>query len=356
MSLSSDLTNVKVLLVGLGGLGCPTALGLTSAGVGSLFIAEDDAVEETNLHRQILYREADVGRDKLDAGIAALRRLCPDSPTRLVPLRTRILPDNARELVQSVDLVVEGSDNFATKFLVNDACHLERRPHVQGAAVRWVTTAFCVGAESKPCYRCLFEDVPRGVHAPNCAEAGVMGPVVGMGAALLVELALGFLHDRKLEGTIGTYDGRSDRLRWRKVAPRTACPLCGTGPSDLRHRLRSLRCRVLHRVIEAPPTKPATNAQEPSIPWYKFESRRPFVSSPKARILVTAQPGTVRAALDELETQYPGIKARLLDDKGVRRFVNVYLGEEDIRFLQGLDTELKAGDELTIVPAIAGGR
>jgi adenylyltransferase/sulfurtransferase len=167
----------------------------------------------------------------LAAGIDALRRLCPESPTRLVPIHTRILPDNARELVASVDLVVEGSDNFATKFLVNDACHLERRPHVQGAAVRWVTTAFCVGAESKPCYRCLFEDVPRGVNAPNCAEAGVMGPVVGMGAALLVELALGLLGDRKLEGTIGTYDGRSDRLRWRSVTRRASCPLCGTHPS-----------------------------------------------------------------------------------------------------------------------------
>jgi len=227
------LSNARILVVGLGGLGCPTALGLTEAGVGSLLIAEDDIVEETNLHRQLLYRDSDVGHDKLEAGMSALRALCPASPTKLIAIRSRILPDNARELVRSVDLVVEGSDNFATKFLVNDACHLEKRPRVQGAAVRWITTAFCVGAESHPCYRCLFEDIPRGLDAPNCAEAGVMGPVVGIGAALMVEFALGLLQDRKLEGQLATYDGKLDRLRRHSVRSRPGCALCGTSPSIL---------------------------------------------------------------------------------------------------------------------------
>ena len=192
-----------------------------------MLIADDDLVDETNLHRQILYRDEDVGRDKLDVGLAALHRLCVDSPTEIVPVRTRILPDNARTLVRDVDLVIEGSDNFATKFLVNDACHLENRPHVQGAAVRWVTTAFCIGAQSRPCYRCLFEDIPRGIDAPNCAEAGVMGPVVGIGAALLVEFSLGLLQNEHLEGQLASYDGRTDCLRKRTISARPTCPLCG---------------------------------------------------------------------------------------------------------------------------------
>jgi adenylyltransferase/sulfurtransferase len=229
----ANVNAATVLVVGLGGLGCPTALGLARAGVGRLLIADDDLVDETNLHRQILYRDDDVGRDKLDAGIAALSTLCPDSPTALVPLRTRILPENARQLVREADLVVEGSDNFATKFLVNDACHLEGRSHVQGSAVRWVTTAFCMGPRGNPCYRCLFEDVPRGIEAPNCAEAGVMGPVVGMGGALLVELALGVLQNRKPEGQLISYDGKTDRLRRRPIHGRASCPLCGSAPSIL---------------------------------------------------------------------------------------------------------------------------
>jgi adenylyltransferase/sulfurtransferase len=221
-------SQATVLLVGLGGLGCPTALGLTRAGVGKLLIAEDDFVDASNLHRQILYRDDDVGTDKLDRGIAALRTLCPDSPTQIEPIRTRILPENARKLVSVADIVVEGSDNFATKFLVNDACHLEGRAHVQGAAVRWVTTAFCIGRHSMPCYRCLFEDIPRGTAAPNCAEAGVMGPVVGVGAALLVEFTIGLLNDHSLEGTLASYDGKTDHLRRRIVHRREDCCLCGT--------------------------------------------------------------------------------------------------------------------------------
>jgi molybdopterin/thiamine biosynthesis adenylyltransferase len=224
------LSQSKVLLVGLGGLGCPTALGLVRAGIGTLFIADDDLVDETNLHRQILYRDVDVGTDKLDAGIAALTRLGDQSPTRVVPIRSRVLPENARQLVSTVDLVVEGSDNFATKFLVNDACHLEHRPRVQGAAVRWVTTAFCMGPQSRPCYRCLFEDIPRGIDAPNCAEAGVMGPVVGIGAALMVDYALAWLSGRSVEGHLASYDGKSDKLRKRVVHARQGCPLCGPNP------------------------------------------------------------------------------------------------------------------------------
>jgi adenylyltransferase/sulfurtransferase len=222
--------DAKVLLVGLGGLGCPTALMLTRAGIGELRVLDDDVVEASNLHRQILFSQDDVGKDKLVAGVAALRRLCPDSPTRFEPIQSRLLPDNARELVREVDIVVEGSDNFATKFLCADTCFLEKKPVVQGAAVRWITTALSTDPGGRPCYRCLFEDLPAQDQAPNCAEAGVLGSVVGFGAALMVELTLRVVHGCPDYGHVYSYDGRLDRLRRHKLFSRDNCALCGHQP------------------------------------------------------------------------------------------------------------------------------
>jgi molybdopterin/thiamine biosynthesis adenylyltransferase len=228
--LMNSAANIKVLLVGLGGLGCPTAAMLTKAGIGVLKILDDDIVEESNLHRQILFRQDDIGRDKLTAGVAALRHQCPQSPTCLEPVHSRLLPDNAREIVRDVDIVVEGSDNFATKFLCADTCYIERKPCVQGAAVRWLTTAISSGPAGRPCYRCLFEDLPSPEHAPNCAEAGVMGSVVGVGAALMADLTLRIAHGCPDYGFIYSYDGRRDEMHRHCVFSRNNCSLCGHEP------------------------------------------------------------------------------------------------------------------------------
>lgn len=236
MSTSADSASSKenprfpdrsALVVGVGGLGCPAALALVRAGVGRVVLVDDDLVEEANLHRQILYRPQHVGRDKLDSALEALRpERGPEQ--RIDVVRTRLLPDNARELVRSVDVVVEGSDNFATKFLTADACGLERRAVVHGAAVRWRGTAWAVEKCGGPCYRCLFEDLPSEDAGLNCAQAGVMGPVVGVVGALMADLALGLLAgDASATGAIHTYDGLADRLRRVAVARRPSCPLCG---------------------------------------------------------------------------------------------------------------------------------
>lgn len=217
----------RVLVVGVGGLGCPAALCLVRAGVGRVLLADDDLVEEANLHRQILFSESDVGKSKLDAAERTLlRRGGRAEGIELV--RSRVLPDNAREIVRRADLVIEGSDNFATKFLVADACHLEGKPVVHGAGIRWRGTAWLVAPGGRPCYRCLFEDVPKDGAQQGCSEAGVMGPMLGVVGALMADLALRYLEgDTSAVGSIHTFDGLRDRLRAVPVTPRPDCPLCG---------------------------------------------------------------------------------------------------------------------------------
>jgi molybdopterin/thiamine biosynthesis adenylyltransferase len=222
----SGFAQKSALLVGVGGLGSPAAIALARAGVGTIGIADDDEVELGNLHRQILFGEADVGEKKTTAAARAIAAWALPSPVRVVVHDTRLLPGNAVELVSRYDVVVEGSDNFATKFLTADACGIARTKVVHGAAVRWHGTALAVGASGRPCYRCLFEDLPRE-HAPACSEAGVVGPVVGIVGALQADLALALLADLPVAGTLVTFDGKTDRLRRRMLTARPSCELCG---------------------------------------------------------------------------------------------------------------------------------
>jgi adenylyltransferase/sulfurtransferase len=217
----------RALIVGLGGLGCPVASVLGRADDVELWLCDDDQVDASNLHRQLLYTEQDVGHDKLEAAERALLAQGV-APERLRLVRSRLLPENARELVRQADIVIEGADNFATKFLAADAAHLEARPVVHGAGVRFVATAWAVSAHGSPCYRCLFEDVPPGAQA-GCSEAGVMAPVVGFCGALMADLALRVLAaDDSAFGALYTYDGQRDHLRRVAVGARPTCPLCGT--------------------------------------------------------------------------------------------------------------------------------
>ena len=216
----------RVLVVGLGGIGCPAALALARAGVGSMGLCDDDEVERSNLHRQILFADADAqaGCPKVHAAARALAAIAPRLELRIH--NKRLLPIDAIDLVREYDVVVEGADNYATKFLTADACALAGVPVVHASAVRWVGTALAVGANGKPCYRCLFEDLPAD-GGQGCAQAGVMGPVVGIIAAVQVDLALALIDGMAAEGQLVTFDGRTDEWRRRSIGARVDCALCG---------------------------------------------------------------------------------------------------------------------------------
>lgn len=233
------LKNSRVLVIGVGGLGCPAALALAHAGVGQLVLCDDDRVDVTNLHRQILFGDGDVGRDKLDS---AREALLSEGANEVLLKRTRFLPEIAAELLSDVDLVVEGADNFATKFLAADACFLAKKPVVHGAGVRAHGTVFSVSAKAQPCYRCLFEDLLPDGTSPNCAADGVLGPVVGVLGALMADLALDLvLGDESRTGVIHRFDGKRVTLRPLRVTPREDCRLCGpASPVPLRHLTRDL--------------------------------------------------------------------------------------------------------------------
>lgn len=216
---------MRITLIGAGGIGAPAALTLAEAGVGELVLVDDDVVETSNLHRQILFDDADVGTHKLDALARALERRFPRLVTQ--SMKTRALPGTVMELMRGADVVIDATDNFASRFLLADAAHLAGVPIVHAAAVRWHATVMAVAGTGAPCYRCVFEDLPTGPLI-DCATAGVMGPVCAVSGAVAADRALRILAGTgDAFGHIVTYDGQRDRLREVGLGPRSDCPLCG---------------------------------------------------------------------------------------------------------------------------------
>ncbi|HEV8630126.1 MAG TPA: molybdopterin-synthase adenylyltransferase MoeB [Thermoanaerobaculia bacterium] len=221
------LKEAKVLCVGAGGLGSPLALYLAAAGVGTLGIADFDVVDESNLQRQVLHGTADVGRPKLASAAARLRDLNPH--VTVVPHETRLSAANALELFADYDVVADGTDNFPTRYLVNDACVLLGKPNVYASIFRFEGQASVFWAGKGPCYRCLYREPPPPGLVPSCAEGGVLGILPGLlgviQATETIKLLLGV--GEPLIGRLLLVDALSMRFRELKLRRDPSCVLCG---------------------------------------------------------------------------------------------------------------------------------
>jgi molybdopterin/thiamine biosynthesis adenylyltransferase len=220
-----------VLLIGAGGLGCATALGLAAAGVRRLGVVDDDVVDESNLHRQVLHRPERVGRPKGESMRDELNQRFPGIECEV--FNHRFNSESGPRLLAGYDVLVDGSDNLATKFLANDAAVLAGKPLVHAAAVGVVGQLVSVPAGGRPCYRCLFEELPPAdAEAPSCAEAGVLGPVPGVLGALQASEAVRFLAGQPAAfvGRLVQYDAAAFELRTVKFRRNPACRVCGDAP------------------------------------------------------------------------------------------------------------------------------
>jgi adenylyltransferase/sulfurtransferase len=225
------LRGARILLVGAGGLGSPAALYLAAGGAGVLGVVDDDRVDETNLQRQILFGTRDVGRPKSETAAERLRDLNPH--VHVERFAERLTSANALEILRDFDIVVDGSDNFPTRYLVNDACVLLGKPDVYGAIFRFEgqVSVFCRGAG--PCYRCLFRDPPPPELIPSCEQAGVLGVVPGIVGSLQALEAIKLVTGagEPLIGRLLLFDGLPARFRELPIRRDPACPVCGDVPT-----------------------------------------------------------------------------------------------------------------------------
>ena len=221
----------RILLIGAGGLGAPAALYLAAAGVGAIGLIDDDDVDVSNLQRQVIHTSAAVGRPKVDSAAAAIRALNPD--VEVIPHRTRLTAENALGLLDGWHVVIDGTDNFPTRYLVNDAAVMLGLPLVHGAVLGFNGQVGVFDARRGPCYRCLHPAPPPAGSVPSCAEAGVLGVLPGiigtMQAAEALKLVIG--GGQPLLGRLAMLDAWGAHLREIPVAKNPVCPVCGENPS-----------------------------------------------------------------------------------------------------------------------------
>lgn len=225
------LLNAKVLVIGAGGLGSPVALYLASAGIGKIGIMDSDKVELNNLQRQILHSTKDVGRPKVESARERLTLLNPD--LQLTTYNLRLTAENIIDIIKEYDIVVDGSDNFPTRYLVNDACVLSNKPLSHGGIFRFDGQVITILPHQSPCYRCLFPEPPPPGLVPSCQEAGILGAVAGVigtiqaNEVLKYILGLGDL----LTGKLLVFNALDSSFRQVKVPKNPKCPVCGESPT-----------------------------------------------------------------------------------------------------------------------------
>lgn len=230
------LLDTKVLLIGAGGLGSPAGLYLAAAGIGTIGIVDDDVVDESNLQRQVLHATDRIGTPKVDSARAAIQALNPEIDVIAHP--TRLDKWNVFDIFAGYDIIVDGTDNFSTRYLINDACVLLGKPNVHGSIFRFEGQATVFDPPNGPCYRCLFPEPPPPDLAPNCSEAGVLGVLPGVigiiQATEAIKLALGI--GETLAGRLLAYDALVMEFREMALDRDPACPICGPDqPANLDH-------------------------------------------------------------------------------------------------------------------------
>jgi sulfur-carrier protein adenylyltransferase/sulfurtransferase len=225
------LKNAKVLLIGTGGLGAPLGLYLAAAGVGHLGLVDFDVVDFTNLQRQVTFGSDDVGKPKAAAAQARLSNLNPD--IQIEAFETKLTSENALELFKNFDIIVDGTDNFPTRYLVNDACILLGKPNVYGSIFRFEGQVTVFGMPDGPCYRCLYPEPPPPGLVPSCAEGGVLGVLPGIVGSIqameTIKLILGT--GESLKGRLLLFDALAMKFRELKLRKNHSCPMCGDHPT-----------------------------------------------------------------------------------------------------------------------------
>jgi adenylyltransferase/sulfurtransferase len=258
------LAEAKVFIMGAGGLGSPAALYLAATGVGTIGLADSDRVELSNLQRQILHRTCDVGFPKVQSGKKTLESLNPDVAVRIYP--ERVTSANARQLIKDYDLVLDGSDNFPTRFLVNDVCYFEKKTLISGAILRFEgqLSTFKPHANG-PCYRCLVPEPPPPGHVPSCQEAGVLGAVAGIiglfqaNEALKEILGIG----QSMTGRFLLFNALNLSFDEMKIQKNLRCPLCGEHPTIKELVQYSLSCSTQNLTsLQISPEAPGKTSQE----------------------------------------------------------------------------------------------
>ena len=336
------LKGASVLLVGLGGLGSPAALYLAAAGVGRIGLIDPDRVDETNLHRQILFGTETIGRLKVEAARERLASVNPHVDLVLYP--TRLSSANALELVGEYDLILDGSDNFPTRYLVNDACVLSGKPNVHGAIFRFEGQISVFDARRGPCYRCVFPEPPPPDLAFSCADAGVLGVLPGivgsMQALEAIKLILG--RGDPLVGRLALLDTLAFTIGEIRLRKDPACPVCGENPTidrlidyeefcsadrgGARERIPSIDVLALRDRLETDAPPLLLDVREP------FEIRIARIRDPEAIPL-----GRLESSLEGLDRSreivvscHTGIRSvhavRLLREAGFSRAYNLLGG------------------------------
>ena len=231
MEGQQKLKAAKVLCIGTGGLGSPLALYLTAAGVGTLGLVDFDVVDYTNLQRQIIHSTPDVGRPKLDSAEEKLRALNPYVDIR--KFETRLTSANALEIFRNFDVIADGTDNFPTRYLVNDACVLTGKPNVYGSIFRFEGQASVFATKEGPCYRCLYPEPPPPGLVPSCAEGGVLGILPGLVGVIQATEAIKLILEagEPLIGRLLLVDALAMNFRTLKLRKNPECPACGTHPT-----------------------------------------------------------------------------------------------------------------------------